>query len=49
MTTEDTEEDPTIMAGTLFISRMIAHVLIDSGSTHSFASPAFANKLGKVP
>ncbi|WP_369015067.1 hypothetical protein, partial [Escherichia coli] len=39
MTIEDAEQDPTVVAGTLFISGMIAHVLIDSGSTHSFASP----------
>jgi len=39
-------EDPTVaVSGTLLIKHLYAHVLFDSGTTHSFVNPAFAKKL----
>ena len=49
MTVEEAESDPMVVAGNIFISGLIAHSLVDSGSTHSFASVKFAQKLGITP
>ncbi|GMN56937.1 hypothetical protein TIFTF001_026053 [Ficus carica] len=49
MTTEEADMDPSVVTGNIFIDGIIASVLFDSGSTHSFASPAFAMKLGQIP
>ena len=49
MTTEEADVDPSIVTGNLFIDGIIASVLFDSGSTHSFVSPTFAMKLGQIP
>ena len=35
------------MVGTLYIDRIKARVLFDSGAMHSFISPYFANKLAR--
>jgi len=43
-------EDPTVtVSGTLLIKHLYAHVLFDSGSTHSFVNPIFAKKLASRP
>ena len=50
MTTKEADVDPSVVSGIFFlIDGIIASVLCDSGSTHSFASPAFAMKLGQIP
>ncbi|GMN26324.1 hypothetical protein TIFTF001_051508, partial [Ficus carica] len=49
MTTEEADVDPSVVTGNISIDGIIANVLFDSGSTHSFASPAFAMKLGQIP
>ncbi|XP_072971730.1 uncharacterized protein [Typha angustifolia] len=49
LTQEDAEYSPTVVQGTLCISSMPAKVLIDSGATHSFATPAFINRLLIMP
>jgi hypothetical protein len=38
-----------VIQGNLRISKMMARILIDPGSTHSFVSPSFACHLGKEP
>jgi len=39
-------EDPTVaVSGTLLIKHLYAHVLFESGATHSFVNPAFAKLL----
>ena len=40
MTKEDAEANPSVVAGEILISCIPIHALIDSGATHSFASPA---------
>ena len=43
---EEESEDPNvIVAGTLLVSYLYAHVLFDPGATNSFISPEFAKKL----
>ena len=43
-------EDPTVtVSGTLLIKHLYAHVLFDSGATHSFVNPAFAKELASKP
>ena len=41
-----TKADPSIITGEVFISCVIAYVLIDSGSTHSHATLKFMKRLG---
>ena len=43
----ETEADPSIITGEILISGIIAHALIDSGSTHSHASLTFVRRLGR--
>ena len=38
----------TAIVGTIFIDKIHAKVLFDSGAMHSFTSPYFANKLARV-
>ena len=38
-----------VVSGTLSVCGHLAHVLIDSGSTHSFVAPHFAAKLASTP
>ena len=38
-----------MIQGNLRISKMMARILIDLGSAHSFVSPSFACHLGKEP
>ena len=49
MTTTDAEADPSVVAGEISIFDILANTLIDSGATHSFASPAYVRKLGRSP
>ena len=44
-----TKADPSIITGEVFISCVIAYVLIDSGSTHSHATLKFMKRLGRSP
>ena len=44
---QDVQASNTAVAGTLLIDRVKARVLFDSGATHSFVSPYFANKLAR--
>jgi len=39
----------TTVSGTLLIKHLYAHVLFDSGATHSFVNPSFAKKLASKP
>ena len=43
----ETEADPSVITGEILISGIIAHALIDSGSTHSHASLTFVRRLGR--
>ncbi|KAG5523801.1 hypothetical protein RHGRI_030706 [Rhododendron griersonianum] len=45
----NTQESENVVAGTLTICSLPAHALIDSGSTHSFVSLHFADKIPRVP
>ena len=49
LTKTDAEGNPSVISGALSISKTHAYVLIDLGSTHSFASPAFIRKIKNVP
>ncbi|KAI3443877.1 hypothetical protein Pfo_000542 [Paulownia fortunei] len=49
MTQEQADADASVVTGTILISGIPAIALIDSGSTHSFASCAFVRKLGITP
>ena len=42
---QDAQASNTVVAGTVIINSHKAHVLFDSGSTHSYISPKFASKL----
>ena len=42
---QDAQATSDVVSGTLNICSKAAHVLFDSGSSHSFISPAFANML----
>ncbi|KAL5553908.1 hypothetical protein UlMin_041309 [Ulmus minor] len=48
-TCEAEAESSTMVAGQLFIAGTPAYALIDSGTTHSFASPMFVEKIGRLP
>ena len=41
----DVEGDADVVEGTLSISGEVAKILIDPGSTHSFARPTFLKKI----
>jgi len=41
----EAEDLTATMSGTLLIKHHYAHVLFDSGATHSFVNPSFAKKL----
>ncbi|XP_028082526.1 uncharacterized protein LOC114283863 [Camellia sinensis] len=41
LTREEAEAAPSVVQGTLLISSVLAKVLFDSGSTHSFVAPKF--------
>ena len=45
LTKNDAERNPSVISGELSISKTPAHVLIDSGAIHSFASPTFIRKI----
>jgi hypothetical protein len=49
MTEQDAEASPDVIAGTIDICSMPANVLFDPGSTHSFVSPYFADKIKFQP
>ena len=49
LTRQDTAEDPAVIQGTMFISGLPMHVLIDSGASHSFISHAYSEVLGEKP
>ena len=42
-------EEAATVSGTLLINHFYAHVLFDSGATHSFVNPVFAKKLASRP
>ena len=42
---QDAQASNTVVAGTITINSHKAHMLFDSGSTHSYISPKFARKL----
>ena len=44
---DETQADPSVITGEIFIFGIIAHALIDSGSTHSHASLTFVRRLGR--
>ena len=46
---EEIENPTAIVSGTLLINNPYAHVLFDSGATHSFVNPIFAKKLASKP
>lgn len=41
--------DEDVVLGTLFICGHSTHILINSGSTHSFVAPQFTSKLTSTP
>ena len=45
LTKMDAEGNPSVISGELSISKTPAYVLIDSGATHSFASPALIENI----
>ena len=45
ITKDEAQNAPAVIEGTLYISCGIAHVLVDSGSTHSFVSPKYVRWL----
>ncbi|GAV61220.1 RVP_2 domain-containing protein, partial [Cephalotus follicularis] len=45
---DDVPESTTVVGGTIYISGILAHVLIDPGATHSFIASSFARKLHGV-
>ncbi|XP_052204017.1 uncharacterized protein LOC127809294 [Diospyros lotus] len=49
LTRQDAAEDPTVIEGTMFLSGIPMHALIDSGASHSFISHAFAKIVGDKP
>ena len=49
LTKMDAKGNPSVISGELSISKTPAHVLIDSGVTHSFALQAFIRKIKNVP
>ncbi|KAI3470676.1 hypothetical protein Pfo_027339 [Paulownia fortunei] len=49
MTQEQADADASVVTGTILIFGIPAIALIDSGSTHSFASCEFVRKLGITP
>ncbi|XP_022880538.1 uncharacterized protein LOC111397790 [Olea europaea var. sylvestris] len=44
LTQEEATKDPNVMTGILSVSELLAYVLIDLGTTHSFVSTAFIAK-----
>ena len=48
MTQEQADADASVVTDTILISRILAIALIDSRSTHSFASRAIVRKLGII-
>ncbi|XP_052179895.1 uncharacterized protein LOC127793152 [Diospyros lotus] len=49
LTRQDTIENPAVIEGTMLLSCIPMHALIDSGASHSFISHAFAKVLGDKP
>ncbi|XP_052171569.1 uncharacterized protein LOC127787550 [Diospyros lotus] len=49
LTQQDMTEDPAVIEGTMLLSGISMHVLIDSGASHLFISHAFAKVLGDKP
>ncbi|XP_043714604.1 uncharacterized protein LOC122662960 [Telopea speciosissima] len=49
LTTKDVEVSPSVVAGIMSVSGMLAYVLFDSGSTHSFVSYEFASMMDVEP
>ena len=47
MTEEEVTTDSSIVSGKLTVQGTTAHALIDSGATHSFASPTCMRRLGR--
>ena len=46
---DEAENLTTTVLGTLLVKHLYAHVLFDSGATHSFVNPIFAKKLASKP
>ena len=49
LTEQEAQAAPDVVSGTLNVCSKVAHVLFDSGSSHSFVSPAFADMLHMSP
>ena len=47
LTQAQADSSPSVVSGNVLISGVPAHVLIDSGATHSFASLKYVRRLGK--
>ncbi|GAV81063.1 RVP_2 domain-containing protein, partial [Cephalotus follicularis] len=45
---DDVPESTTVVGGIIYISGILANVLIDPGATHSFIASSFARKLHGV-
>ena len=48
LTQAQAENSPSVVSGNILISGVPAHVLIDSGATHSFASLKYVRRLEKA-
>ena len=48
LTQAQADSSPSVVSGNVLISGIPAHVLIDSGATHSFASLKYMRRLGKL-
>jgi len=46
---DEVENLTTTVSGTLLIKHLYAHILFDSGATHSFVNPSFAKKRASKP
>ena len=49
LTEQDAQAAPDVVSGTLNVCSKAAHVLFDSGSSHSFVSLAFVDMLHMSP
>ncbi|XP_012857139.1 PREDICTED: uncharacterized protein LOC105976416 [Erythranthe guttata] len=49
MTKDEAEDDPSMIAGTIYVCNNLVYALVDSGSTHSFVSSTLAAKFPITP